>query len=426
MPVSAQNLLITSIPVVSAVGQYVPIAADGTVASAGAAAIGLTTTASEGNIVPVCVVGSGAAWAGATISRGQAVQVGANGTVVPQTTGVRIGTALTAAVSGDQVEVLIAADALVSGGEILQRGSTPVTTPTFGGTGGAISFGGKKRRMDWAGVSGRYVFREGTMHMGDLQFGTRTTDTPASQALSAYAADIESGGAQPELYTPTLAAGTLSIAGGRFRHRADGSVRIMHYADDALYSSSPRLQFTSFQMPNRVKLLTRLVVQFGDDETPWPVYVAGRQSNLFWQIKGSTGQPPLGLSIERQADGSLKLYLNRKRSNATGIFTAATVSGLREAVPISIDLAYTLDWLTLDEGGAAELSLTVNGKNIEIFDQSADSEGVVSVYTPTVFTDVSQAYTMINGIYRYDYHLVKAPNDCAMIYWLHETSVRRA
>ena len=124
--------------------------------------------------------------------------------------------------------------ALVSGAWILQRGSIPYTTPTFGGTGGAMTFGGKKRRMDWAGTAGQYAYRSGTMHMSDLQFGTRTADTPSSTAFSAYATDIETGGAQPALFTPVTAAGTMSIAAGRFRQRADGSVRIMHYADDAL------------------------------------------------------------------------------------------------------------------------------------------------------------------------------------------------
>jgi hypothetical protein len=321
---------------------------------------------------------------------------------------------------------ILGVQALVLGAGILQRGSLPYTTPTFGGTGGAMTFGGKKRRMDWAGTPGQYVYRSGTMHMSDLQFGTRTTDTPASLSTSAYATDIETGGAQPALYSPVTTAGTMSIAAGRFRQRADGSVRIMHYADDALYSSSPRFQITSFLMPNRVKLRTNLVVQFGDAETPWPAYVVGKQNCLFWQIKGATGQPPMALNIERQSDGTLKLYFNRKKSNATGIFTAGTVSGLSTNTQIAIEIQYTLDWLTMDEGGSAQVALLVNGSAVELFDSAGDSEGYASVQMPTVFTDVDQAYTMINGIYRYDYAATKAPDDAAMIFWQHETRVRQA
>lgn len=314
-------------------------------------------------------------------------------------------------------------DTLASGGGILQRGSIPYTTPTFGGTNGSMTFGGKKRRMDWAGIPGQYLFRSGTMHASDLQFGTRTTDTPSNTAFSAYVTDIETGGAQPALFTPSSSLGTMSIAVGRFRHRADGSIRIMHYADDALYSSSPRFQITSFLLPNRVNLKTSMVVQFGDSETPWPSYVLGKQNCLFWQIKGSTGQPPMALLVERQVDGSLKLYLNRKKSNVTGIYTAGTVVGLQVNTPISISIQYTLDWLTLDEGGEARVSLSVNGASVELFDSAGDSEGNISTQMPTIFTDVDQAYTMINGIYRYDYAAVKAPNDAAMIFWQHETRV---
>jgi hypothetical protein len=312
----------------------------------------------------------------------------------------------------------------VVGNGILQRGSVPYTTPTFGGTGGAMTFGGKKRRMDWAGVAGQFSYRSGTMHISDLQFGTRTADTPSNTSFSAYATDIETGGAQPALFTPVTSNGVMSIAGGRFKQRADGSIRIMHYADDALYSSSPRFQFVSFLMPNRVKLRTYMVVQFGDAETAWPTYVSGKQNCLFWQIKGTTGQPPLGLIAERQSDGTLKIYFNRKKSNVTGIYTAGTISGLKVNTPISIEILYTLDWLTMDEGGSAEVSLTVNGNQIELFDSAGDSEGYTSVQMPTVFTDVDQTYAMINGIYRYDYASVKAPDDAAMIFYNHETRTR--
>jgi len=316
---------------------------------------------------------------------------------------------------------------LTSPQNFLQRGSFPYTIPSQGGGGVAVSFGGKKRIMNWAGTPNQYVFRGGTMHTADLQFGTRTADSPSNTAFSASESDIETGGAQPALFTPVTTNGVMSIAGGRFRQTAaDGSIRIMHHADDALYSSSPRFQITSRALPTKQRMVWKGVIQFGDSETPYPAYVVSKSNNLFWQIKGATGQPTIALIAQRQADGSLTIFCSRKLANASNpvhsaaIYTACSVTGLAVNTPIDIEVHFTLDWLTFDEGGAAFLAVIVNGETLTMTDDAGGVEGVNSVYCPTVFTDVDQAYVLISGIYRYDYSAVKAPDACAVTFCRHQ------
>jgi len=284
--------------------------------------------------------------------------------------------------------------------------------------------------MDFAGTPNQYVYRNGTMHTGDLQFGTRTTDTPANTAFGATESDIETGGAQPTLFTPVIENGVMSIAGGRFRQNAsDGSIRVMHYADDALYSNCPRFQITSRSLPNQQRLVWKGVVQFGDDETPYFPYVSGKENNLFWQIKGGTGQPPIALVCKREANGTLTILVQRKLANATNavhsvaIYTAASATGLLPNTPITIEVHCTLDWRSFDEGGKAFLSVLVNGTALTMTDDAGGVEGTCSVNCPSVFTDVDQLYVMIFGIYRYDYSSVKAPNPCAVTFYRSQTFV---
>lgn len=316
---------------------------------------------------------------------------------------------------------------LTSPQNFLQRGSFPYTIPSQGGAGVAASFGGKKRILDWAGTPNQYVFRSGTMHTADLQFGTRTADSPSNTSFSATESDIETGGAQPALFTPVTTNGVMSIAGGRFRQTAsDGSIRLMHYTDDALYSNSPRFQLTTRSLPNKQRMVWKGSIQFGDAETPYPAYLVGKINNLFWQIKGGTGQPPIALVATRQADGSLTISVNRKIANVSNavhsaaIYTAASVAGLAVNTPIEIEVHFTLDWLTFDEGGSAFLAVIVNGNALTMTDDAGGVEGINSVYCPTVFTDVDQLYVLISGIYRYDYSGAKAPEGCAVTFYRHQ------
>lgn len=116
MPANANPLRIINMPAVAAVAQFAAVDSTGALATAGSAAIGFTTAAAKaGGAAPVCVMGSAVAWAGAAITIGQALEIGANGSVVPRVSGAQVGTALNSAAIGDQVEVLISAGGAVSG-----------------------------------------------------------------------------------------------------------------------------------------------------------------------------------------------------------------------------------------------------------------------------------------------------------------------
>lgn len=120
MPANSNPLRIINMPTSADIGQFIAVDSNGVRATAGAAAIGFTTAAAKsGSAVPVCVMGSAVAWAGAAITIGQALEIGASGFVVPRVSGAQIGTALNTAAVGDQVEVLIATSGAVSGAGIV-------------------------------------------------------------------------------------------------------------------------------------------------------------------------------------------------------------------------------------------------------------------------------------------------------------------
>jgi lysophospholipase L1-like esterase len=108
MPASSKPSLVTSHNAVGAIAQFAAVAPDGSQAAAGGIAVGFAqTSAPTGKRVAVAVDGSSLATAGGTIGLYDGVEVGAGGTVVKLASGYRVGTALTAGVAGDVVEVLV-------------------------------------------------------------------------------------------------------------------------------------------------------------------------------------------------------------------------------------------------------------------------------------------------------------------------------
>ena len=85
------------------------VAHDGTVAAAGAPMYGLAVTqAAPGEALTIETLGSVPATAGAAISVGQALEVGADGKLIPQDTGQTVARALTpAAGDGRVVQVFL-------------------------------------------------------------------------------------------------------------------------------------------------------------------------------------------------------------------------------------------------------------------------------------------------------------------------------
>lgn len=300
--------------------------------------------------------------------------------------------------------------------EPLQLGPNPVNMPAQSGTPISASYAGKKRLLDWAGYPGKYFFRSGTMHITNVEFGTRTADTPSNTSLSAYVTDTEGGGAQPALFSPVLSAGTLTMAGGRVVQTSDGKIRLVQFADDALVVNCPRIQLWTAMIPPRKRYVHEFTFQVGDATTPCPAYDAGGKNNiLVWQMKGSGSQPPIALNIRVMADATLRLDLNRKLTNGGTVFTAGTVLGLLPATAIKVKLEFSPDWQIEAEGGTAFLSLTVNDSPVELFDAGATSDGYSSISSPTVFSDLSSTYQVMVGMYRYDYAGVKAPNNCCIV-----------
>lgn len=109
MAASNIALLTVGITAGATITQYRAITAAGAVPSAAAAAVGFANTdAASGERVPVTVVGTAIATAGAAITAGAAVEVGTSGKVVTKSAGVTVGRALTAAgADGDLIEVLV-------------------------------------------------------------------------------------------------------------------------------------------------------------------------------------------------------------------------------------------------------------------------------------------------------------------------------
>lgn len=103
-------LLVEGLPAVGTLAQYQPVQLSGAAATAGGNAIGFTNVAAvAGDRVPVTVIGTSLAVAGAAITAGALVEVHTTVTqVVTKSSGVSIGRALSAAsAAGDIIEVLL-------------------------------------------------------------------------------------------------------------------------------------------------------------------------------------------------------------------------------------------------------------------------------------------------------------------------------
>lgn len=106
---SAVDILTVGLTATAAIAQFQAVQATGAPAAAAGNAVGFARQAAAiGERVPVTVLGTTLAIAGGAISAGALVEVGATVTqVVTKSAGIAIGRALTAAATGDQVEILI-------------------------------------------------------------------------------------------------------------------------------------------------------------------------------------------------------------------------------------------------------------------------------------------------------------------------------
>lgn len=109
MPATKIPLLTLSVAAAATITERQAVAHDGTVAAAAGAMLGLSQFDAEaGDQVPVDTLGTSIATAGAAITAGQDLEIGAAGKLVPLAAGRKVAVALQAAAAdGALIEVLL-------------------------------------------------------------------------------------------------------------------------------------------------------------------------------------------------------------------------------------------------------------------------------------------------------------------------------
>jgi hypothetical protein len=109
MAASSTNTLVLSVIATAALTQFRGVTAAGAVPAAAAASLGFAQNGGAiGDAVPVVVLGTAIAEAGAAIAVGALIEIDATGRAITRSAGAIVGRALTAAAAaGDQVEVFL-------------------------------------------------------------------------------------------------------------------------------------------------------------------------------------------------------------------------------------------------------------------------------------------------------------------------------
>jgi len=266
------------------------------------------------------------------------------------------------------------------------------------------------RTLQFAGMPDRLVISGKSRAGGTVQWGTLSTaetDYPGSAVNTVYTASpyqIEGTGSA-WLKAVDKPNGEQHLAMGRIIKYNDGRLRMMHNADDALISSCPRVQMFGGPLIHRQGYYRIYISpQFGDATTPWPAYVSGKDSALFFQLKGTAGSPIMSLRAEYDSPTSDTLTVSlstRQENSGPGPATLASVSGLAKGVRHDIVLDVALDWTS-----AGYLGFWLNGSLIAARDGN------------TLMSDFADQPPPMWGIYRYQHVGAKAPDDCAIIFHL--------
>lgn len=293
-------------------------------------------------------------------------------------------------------------------GQVFVAPAAGYTIPVASGTSAVIN-PVKARINQVAGVPNMLV-EGGTFRGATLNWGTLPSDSPASTAVTATATQVESGGGH--LQFQTRPDGVQSYAMGRILKFPNGPLRMMHYAGDALFSSSPRCQmFLYTPIPRSGYWRFYVSPQFGDSQTPWPAYVVSRDSVLFWQFKGTATQPSLAFVVDNDPANlqTLRIRLNSKPTNAGGITTLHTITGLTPGVRYDLVLDTFLDFVS----GRSYIGLWFGGKLV-----------YETTTVNTLMSDIDDSPQPMWGIYRYQYSAVQAPDDCAIVF--HQAATENA
>jgi len=104
----AISVLNLSILATGELAEHTAVSWAGLTVAAGAAMAGLTRDATAiGQYAPADVLGTGIAIAGAGVTLGQALEVGAAGALIPHASGIVVARAVEAANTGDEFEVFL-------------------------------------------------------------------------------------------------------------------------------------------------------------------------------------------------------------------------------------------------------------------------------------------------------------------------------
>jgi hypothetical protein len=95
-------LLTLSLVATAAIAKYQAVGYDGAVAGAGEEIFGLATSdGASGEVIAADVLGTGLAIAGATVTAGQALEVGTNGRLIPLDSGTQVARVMPGSGGGD-------------------------------------------------------------------------------------------------------------------------------------------------------------------------------------------------------------------------------------------------------------------------------------------------------------------------------------
>lgn len=297
--------------------------------------------------------------------------------------------------------------------EALTYPAAGAKTVIGGSTSANISTSSKARGFVFAGAGSSGLVVGGAAQSPNIQFGTSSTDTLANTSVTAQVADQE-GGSAPSL-VETDADGSQSLGYGRVKWNATTKhLEMYHGADDALVSSSPRVQLYT----NRVQHATvyhRVFLAFslGTPTVPWMEYseTDGLNSALIFQIKNDANEPSLTLDVMTGSDASTRdLVMTYRDTAGSDPVNVARVSDIRVGFEHTtyciVDLF--LDWRSSASGGKPMAAWWCNGSQVLI-------DGGERFREPNVYSTSTTISRPMVGIYRYT-RSAKAPDPCGITF----------
>lgn len=263
-----------------------------------------------------------------------------------------------------------------------------------------------------------------------IQFGTGATDGVVDTSFTATppntsTSGMESGGSST---APCLieedSAGNQQLGYSRFYWKAsDKSLRIVQFPDDALVSLNPRSQLYSHRLIHRNQYRFLLEFQLGDDEIPWPMLVANKNTILIFQIKGASSYPVFDVQIREAASSNPNtrdLYFLRRLANSNsggfdnqGQDRVAVVSDVLLGKRYNFAVDYFPDYVNQASGGRASIQIWSDN---ELLTLHSDVGGTSESTGATLYAATPDYIQAMWGLYRVNY-ATKAPNAACIVFY---------